>query len=107
MVGRALETMLETGGYGARFLGEPAEDKFRVLIANSQVLLVVPPLSGRQQRVFRSVMLGSESPADIAVLNLIPANGAEEPAMRQGVLFWPCSGKELKRAIEAALVARK
>ena len=106
VVGRALETLLQGGGYGARFLYKLAEDELSELLADSQLLLIAPPLSGERWRALQEVMFGPAQ-VEIAVLELLPANGGEEPAQRGGVLFWPCSAEELKRAVDEALITRR
>ena len=106
VVGRTLESLLQGGGYGARFLFKFAEVELGELLADSQLLLIVPPLGGERWRVLQRVMFGP-APVEIAVLELLPANGGEEPAQRGSVLFWPCSAEELKRAVDAVLITRK
>jgi hypothetical protein len=106
VVGRTLETLLQGGGYGARFLYKLAEDELSELLADSQLLLIVPPLGGERRRGLQKVMFGP-APVEIAVLELLPANGGGEPVQLGDVLFWPCSAEELKRAVDAALITRK
>jgi len=106
VVGRTLEALLQGGGYGARFFYDLAEDDLNELLAESQLLVIAPPLGGERRRVLQEVMVGA-LPVEIAVLELLPADGEKEPVQRVGVLFWPCSAEELKRAVDAALIARK
>lgn len=103
VAGRALETLLQSGGYGARFLNKLAGEDLGDLLADSEVLLVAPPLSGEYSRVLQDVMSGPTGPVEIAVLKLLPANGAEETVQEEDVLFWPCPTEVLRRAIEAVL----
>jgi len=105
VVGRTLEALLQEG-YGARFLYRLAEDELSELLTDSQLLIIAPPLSGERRRVLQEVMFGS-APVEIAMLELLPANGGEVPAQRGSVLFWPCSAEALKRAVDAALIIRK
>jgi hypothetical protein len=106
VVGRTLETLLQSGGYGARFLNKLADDE-QNLLADSQVLLIAPPLSGEYSRVLQCVLRSPAVPLEIAVLKLLPANGAEEMMQGEGVMFWPCSTEELKRAIDAVLITNR
>ena len=105
VVGRTLETLLQGGGYGARFLNKLAEDELSEMLADSQLLLIAPPLSGESWRVLQRVVFGP-APVEIAVLELLAANGGEEPAQRRSVLCWPCSAEELKRAVDAVIISR-
>jgi hypothetical protein len=105
VAGRALETLLKSGGYGARFFYKVAGEELAGLLADSEVLLIAPPLSGEYSRVLQDVMLDPAVMDEIAVLTLLPANGAEGTVHEEGVLFWPCPTEELRRAIEAVLIA--
>jgi hypothetical protein len=106
VVGRTLEALLQGGGYGARFLYKLAEDSLRELLADSQLLIIAPPLGEERRRVLQEVMFGPV-PVETAVLELLPANGGKEPAQRGDVLFWPCSAEQLMRAVDVVLIARK
>jgi hypothetical protein len=104
VAGRALEVLLQSSGYGARFLYKLVEEELGDLLADSQVLLIALPLRGEYSRVLQDVMLDPAVSDEIAVLTLLPVNGTEETVQEQGVLSWPCSMGELKRAIEAVLI---
>jgi hypothetical protein len=107
VVGRALETLLRSAGYRARFLSNPAADAFGELLADSHLLLVAPPVSAERRRVLRARMRGRPTATGVAVLELVPTNGGEQLVQREGVVLWPCSAEELKRGINSALRARE
>jgi len=100
VVGEALEALLQAAGYRTRFLPESAMDDLPGdLLADSQLLLIAPVLSAGHRKALLEMML------DIPVLELLPANGGQHLPGEHTVL-WPCSGEELKRAIDALLLDR-
>jgi hypothetical protein len=107
VVGEALEVLLQAAGYRTRFLPESVLDDELLgeLLADSQLLLVAPVLSAKRHKALLEMMQGPTTPVNIPVLQLLPANGEQHS---QGVRFvlWPCSGEELKRAIDALLLDR-
>jgi len=72
------------------------------LLADFQLLLIAPPVSDERRAVLRAGMLGPRA-TEVAMLELVPANGGEQLVQREGVVLWPCSAEELKRAIKSAM----
>jgi hypothetical protein len=103
IVGTALESLLVAAGYHARFLPESMMDELDVLLAHSELLVVAPALSAERRQALLEVVLSPPGSAKIPVLELLPANG-EERRFLGGMVLWPCSVEELKRAIDALLV---
>jgi hypothetical protein len=105
IVGEALEVLLQAAGYCARFLPEYVMDELGGLLADSQLLLIAPVLSAERRKDLLEIMLSPTTPVNIPVLELLPANGGQHLQGEHSVL-WPCSGEELKRAIDALLLDR-
>jgi hypothetical protein len=101
VVCRALETLLGAD-YSTRVLSNPAVEELGELLADSQLLLVAPPVSDERRGVLLAGMLGP-SATEIAVLELVPTNGGEQLVQSEGVVLWPCSAEELKRAINSTM----
>lgn len=106
IIGEALEVLLQAAGYRARFLSEPGTDELGELLADYQLLVVAPVLSAERRRALLNVVSSPATSVKIPVLELLPADA--EQRLRGGhVLLWPCSTEELRRAIEAALLAQR
>lgn len=104
VVGEALEALLQAAGYRTLFLPESVVDELLgEVLADSQVLLVAPVLSDRRRRTLLEIVLRSPTMAvNVPVLELLPANGGQH--LQEHVVLWPCSGEELKRAIDTLLL---
>ena len=105
VVGGALEALLESAGYHARFLPESMMDDLGELLADSQLLVVAPDLSAELQQPLLRLVLNPKRLANVAVLELLAADGEGQRFGGHAVL-WPCSVEELRRAIDAALLAQ-
>ncbi len=103
VVGEALEVLLQTTGCRARFLPESMMDELGGLLADSQLLVVAPTMSAERRKDLLERMSSPTTPVNIPVLELLPANGGQHLPGEHTVL-WPCSGQELKRAIDALLL---
>lgn len=105
-MGEALEALLQAAGYRTRFLPESVMDELLgELLADSQLLLVAPVLSAKRRKALLEMMLSPMMPVNIPVLQLLPANGGQH-LQGEHIVLWPCSGEELKRAIDALLLDR-
>jgi hypothetical protein len=104
VVGEALEALLQAVGYRTRFLPESVMDELLgELLADSQLLLIAPVLSAERRKVLLEMMLSPTTPVNIPVLELLPANGGRY-LQGEHIVLWPCSGEELKLAIDALLL---
>jgi hypothetical protein len=106
IVGEALEVLLQAAGYRTRFLPESGVDeRLGELLANSHLLLVAPVLSAERRKALLEMMQDPTTPVNVPVLQLLPANGVQH--LQGGrIVLWPCSGEELKQAIDALLIER-
>ena len=105
IIGAALEALLESAGYHARFLPESVMDELGELLADSQLLVVAPDLREELRQALLRLVLSPKGSVKIAVLELLPANG-EEQRFRGHAVLWPCSVEDLRRAIDATLLAQ-
>ena len=104
IVGEALEVLLQTAGYRTWFLPESLMDELLCeVLADFQVLLVAPVLSTRRRRTLLEIVLSPTMPVNIPVLELLPANGGQH-LQGEHIVLWPCSGEELKQAIDTLLL---
>jgi len=106
VIGRSLEVLLQAAGYRTLFLSEPVVGKLGEPLADSQLLVFAPVPSAERRSARLDTMLGLAASMKIPTLELLPANGGEQHAQGEHTVVWPCSIDELKRAIDAALLAR-
>ncbi len=105
MVGRALELMLEGAGYDARFLSGSFVDRPAELPEEIQVVILTPGLPPRGLEGFLNGIERASTRERIpVVLKLVSASDRTQDS-EQGSVLWPCPLKDLKREIEAALIA--
>jgi hypothetical protein len=103
VIGGSLEILLQAAGYRARFLREHVGEVREEPLADFHVLLVGPELSTERRKALVDKMLSPAAPSRIPIVELLPANG--EHILLGHVVIWPCSIRELKRAIDAVLLA--
>ena len=106
LVGHALELMLLSAGYDARFIDASSTNGPSDPFKGVSLVLLAPRTSGAQ----REALLGSlrngmlDKPA-VPVLELV--SGSDEAQDKEEVgarrMLWPCQLKDLKREIEAGL----
>jgi len=103
VVGEVLEALLQAAGYRPRFLPESAMDELPgELLEGSRLLLIAPVLSAERRKALLEMMQDPTTPVNVPILQLLPANGGQH--LQGGrIVLWPCSGEELKRAIDALL----
>jgi|SRR5829696_5822483 len=106
VVGEALEVLLQAAGYRTRCLPESGMDeRFGELLAGSGLLLIAPVLSAERRKALLEMMQDPTTPVNVPILQLLPANGGQH--LQGGrIVLWPCSGEELKQAIDALLIER-
>lgn len=107
LVGRALEQMLRSAGYDARFVGDAsAYDPSDPLEGANLVLLTPRTSSADREALLWSLRNGMLDKRAVPVLELVSssdeAQAKEEVGTRR--VLWPCQLKVLKREIEAALL---
>jgi len=106
-VGRALVLLLRGSGYDARFLPASSLDASGAL-ASVRLLLLAPGLGSSRRGALSKVLENvSDGTAKMPVLRLVasPEEARERGEAPERVVLWPCSTEELKRRIEAALLA--
>ena len=102
VVGRALELLLQSLGYRARFETLPVDASARPLVG-VQLLLLAPGLApARREKLLRRAHDLAHETA-IPVLELIAAGRA--PTTPGHHVRWPCQADELRREIDRALAA--
>lgn len=111
-VGHALELMLLSAGYSARFLGGSSSIEGEANPFGGAHLVLIAPRASDADRKTLLNRLRSSGAADkprkarLPVLELVATtNGAwvEEAVLATRRILWPCSVRDLKREIEAAL----
>jgi hypothetical protein len=100
VVGNALESLLRSTDYAARFfreyLPDPAEP-----FEGARVALILPTLSTTRNEALIAGVRSHPATMDLPVIELITTPNGEPYGHTR--LPWPCSLEELKRSIEAAL----
>ena len=100
LVGRALESLLESAGYEVRLLEEPETYRVEDLLEDVDVLLLGRDLSDGRRNDFLSALASTLETAAIPVLSFSPGpkgTSAEEDRL----VPWPCKIEDLAREIEA------
>ncbi len=101
VVGRALEQLLRSAGYSARFLTEASFQEPQTL-DGLQLLLFAGGLDASRRESFVAV-LREAGKANLPVLELVSSLQASRDGA-QGALPWPCRVEELRERIEKTLL---
>jgi len=104
VVGRALAYLLQDTYRETRLIENPGTDEPAELLAGIQVLVVAPAVSTECRERFLAGMRSSPGTAAIPVLTL-SAVLKDVLADQMGLVMWPCRTEDLKREIDAALLA--
>jgi hypothetical protein len=104
LVGRALELLLESAGYGVRLLEEPEAFEDPDLLAGVDVLLLGRGVSDERREEFLGAMASTLETATIPVLALSPGP-AGALAAEDRLVPWPGRVEDLAREIDAVLLA--
>jgi hypothetical protein len=100
VIGKALEALLASTDYVARFFAEYPEGDAEGL-GEAQVALVLPtPSSGRQEELI-AMIRNTPSTTNLPVIELITTPSEDGHSTR---LPWPCSIEDLQRAIDETLL---
>lgn len=112
VVGQALVLLLRGPGYDARFLPASSLSEPGSLEGVRLLLLVpTPELSTKRREALLASFRDTPGAAEVLVLELILSfGGSRDRGVRdvsERAVPWPCSTEELKRRIEAALLAEE
>jgi hypothetical protein len=102
VIGRVLESLLQTAGYGTRFVTYPVTDESCNMVADAHVVLLLPGLSNISREGCPISEVSTAAATNIPILELIPGPD-EVPSLRARPVRWPCRLEQLRREIEAAL----
>jgi hypothetical protein len=102
VIGRVLESLLQTAGYGTRFVTYPVTSESCNMVADAHVVLLLPGLSNISREGCPISEVSTAAATNIPILELIPEPD-EVPSLRARPVRWPCRLEQLRREIEAAL----
>jgi hypothetical protein len=102
VIGRVLESLLQTAGYGTRFVTYPVTSESCNMVADAHVVLLLPGLSNISREGCPISEVSTAAATNIPILELIPEPD-EVPSLRSRPVRWPCRLEQLRREIEAAL----
>ncbi len=102
VVGRALEQLLRSAGYSARFLTEASLHEAQAL-EGLELLLFAGSLDATRCETIMAVLREAAGKANLPVLELVFSLEASRGGA-QGVLPWPCRVEELRERIEQILL---
>ena len=104
LVGRVLELLLKSAGYGVRLLEDPAAQRVEDSLEGVDIVLLGRGLSDGRREDFLGALASTLETATIPVLSFSP--GPERArAVEDRLVPWPCRIEDLAREIEAALEA--
>ena len=101
VVGKALESLLESTDYGARYFPENLAESAE-LPGGVRVALVMPALSNQRSDALITRLLDTSGPDCPPIIELITTPNGHHNGHRIYV-SWPCSVEELEQSIGAAL----
>ena len=102
VIGRVLESLLQTAGYGTRFVTYPVTSESCNMVADAHVVLLLPGLSNISREGCPISEVSTAAATNIPILELI-LEPDECPSLRARPVRWPCRLEQLRREIEAAL----
>ena len=102
VIGRVLESLLQTAGYGTRFVTYPVTDESCNMVADAHVVLLLPGLSNISREGCSISEVSTAAATNIPILELIPEPD-EVTSLRSRPVRWPCRLEQLRREIEAVL----
>jgi hypothetical protein len=100
VVGNALESLLRSADYAARFFPEYLPDSAEPF-KGARVALILPASSTKRNEALIAGIRSHPATAELPVIELI-TTPSDEPYGHTR-LPWPCGLEELKQSIEAAL----
>jgi hypothetical protein len=102
VIGKALESLLRSADYVARFFSEYPEGDAEPL-GGARVALILPAVSSRHQEDLINLIRTTPSTTDLPVIELIttPTENGNGHVTR---VPWPCSIEDLRRSIDEKLL---
>ena len=102
VIGKALESLLRSADYVARFFSEYPEEDAEPL-GGARVALVLPALSSRHQESLITLIRDTPSTTNLPVIELITTPGENGNGQVTRVL-WPCGIEDLRRTIDEKML---
>ena len=102
LVGRVLELLLKSAGYGVRLLEDPAAQRVEDSLQGVDIVLLGRGLSDGRREDFLGALASTLETATIPVLSFSPGPKGTRAA-EDRLVPWPCRIEDLAREIEAAL----
>jgi hypothetical protein len=103
IVGRAIESLLQTAGYNTRFVADPVTDGFRSALVEAHVVLLAPGLSAESREKLLGSGTSNPVAAETPTLELVSEADEGQPRQGHHRVRWPCSLEQLRWEIEAVL----
>lgn len=104
VVGQALELLLKDVNDSVRFVPESLLEE-QGSLSDAALLLLAPGLSDERQEAVLAAVNGESATKEIPVLELLANTRPSRVGERHFVMQWPCRPEDLRRQIEAALLA--
>jgi hypothetical protein len=98
VVGQALESLLQSSGYGTRFVTYPVTDESRNMFADAHLVLLMPELSNMSHKRFLISKVSTVAMTNIPILELV-SEPNEAYSLRTHPVRWPCRLEQLRREI--------
>ncbi len=103
VVGRALELLLRSAGYGATFVTADSLDEPSMLDGARLLLFFAVDPSPERRKVSLSLIKSAPGMAGVPILEVVSSPDKAQAGIGRPIL-WPCRIEELRRRIEAALL---
>jgi hypothetical protein len=102
VIGKALESLLRSADYVARFFSEYPEEEVEPL-GGAKVALILPALSSRHQESLITLIRNTPSTTNLPLIELITTPHENDDGQVTRVP-WPCSMENLRQSIDEKLV---
>ena len=99
VIGKALESLLASADYVARFFSEYPEGDAEPL-KGARVALLLPASSGGRQEVLKAKIKNTPSTMNLPVIELTTTPIDDSQSI---LVLWPCSLEDLRHTIEETL----
>ena len=101
VIGKALESLLRSADYVARFFSEYREEETEPL-GGAKVALILPALNSKHQESLITLIRNTPSTTNLPVIELI-TNPSEHGNGQDTRVPWPCDLEDLRRLIDEKL----